>query len=205
MRFMYLIDLFRQCFVLLIMTPFYLFFTMIAASRIHSKVITATLSAEHLEVAIEGEAVERLAMRETLPVRLALCGFNLTEFELLLSSPGLTSNGRIPVGATVTVTPGYASCGDASDGPLGAGDKGVLVKDDRDHKPYKVRATSGSKAGSEWWYQEDAICLAAVAASAPATTGGTLLSSDVVMSALPVTSHHLSLLLQLLRYLAIFQ
>ena len=102
------------------------------------------------------------------------------------SSPGLTSDGRIPVGATVTVTPGYASCGDASDGPLSPGDKGVLVKDDRDHKPYKVRATSGSKAGSEWWYQEDAICLADNSAngvdSAAVSAGTVKISLFVIQS-----------------------
>ena len=79
-------------------------------------------------------------------------------------TPALTADGRIPVGATVILTPDYASHGDARDGPLMPGDTGTLVKDDRDHKPYKVRATSGEKVGREWWYDAGAICLAAAAA-----------------------------------------
>ena len=54
---------------------------------------------------------------------------------------------RIPVGATVTLTTGFAACSDAKDGPLGVGDTGVLIKDDADKKPYRVRAETGANAG----------------------------------------------------------
>ena len=85
------------------------------------------------------------------------------------------SSGRIAVGSTVVLTPGYATFGDASDGPLEPGDEGILVKDDEDHKPYKVKAKSGKKVGNEWYYEAGAICVAltpataAAAAAAPAT------------------------------------
>jgi hypothetical protein len=37
------------------------------------------------------------------------------------------------------------------------GDVGVLEKDDHSSKPYKVKAETGAKVGSTWWYSEDAI------------------------------------------------
>lgn len=63
-------------------------FFLIAIRSMHNKEILVTLSSEHLEVAIEGQSSEKLRVTEALPVRLALSGFNGTEFELLPLSLG---------------------------------------------------------------------------------------------------------------------
>jgi spore coat protein U-like protein len=65
--------------------------------------------------------------------------------------------GRITVGERVMLSPGYDAMGDAKGGPLTPGDVGVLVKDDGSMKPFQVRADTGPKAGTNWWYVEGAI------------------------------------------------
>ena len=44
----------------------------------------------------------------------------------------------IVVGSLVTVTDGYNSYGDASDGPLSPGIFGTVIQTDSSDKPYKV-------------------------------------------------------------------
>lgn len=53
----------------------------------HDKVVTVVLSATHLQVWIDGQSVEKQAMTEAFPVRLALSGFSDSKFELLPLEP----------------------------------------------------------------------------------------------------------------------
>jgi hypothetical protein len=52
----------------------------------------------------------------------------------------------------VSLSSDFASYLDASSGCLKPGDVGVIVKDDNDHKPFKVNFQ-----GSDWFYAEKAL------------------------------------------------
>jgi hypothetical protein len=70
---------------------------------------------------------------------------------------------RLSIGDRVKLSSEYNLCGDATDGPLSVQDTGILVKDDRSSKPFQVRAETGLKAGTFWWYEERALSRAATA------------------------------------------
>ena len=73
--------------------------------------------------------------------------------------PGSTSSSSsssFQVGSYVTVSDGYKGVDDAAGGPLSEGLFGIIVQDDQDHKPYKVREL---KSGNCYWYKPAALKL----------------------------------------------
>lgn len=80
---------------------------------------------------------------------------------------GAALTGRLQVGELVTVSPSYASCSDASNGPLSPGQSGKLVEDDDSSKPFKVEY-----AGKSWWYTEEALQRPPAAAGGGGGGGG---------------------------------
>ena len=53
---------------------------------------------------------------------------------------------------------GYEGILDAGKGPLKAGDWGVVEEDDGDEeKAFKVKARTGEKSGTLWWYDAKAL------------------------------------------------
>ena len=67
------------------------------------------------------------------------------------------TSGPIVKGSIVSLADGFASHSDASDGPLQPGDRGEVVATDSSGKPLKVKALTGSKVGSAWWYNTAAL------------------------------------------------
>jgi hypothetical protein len=68
---------------------------------------------------------------------------------------------RPVVGDSVCLTAGFASCGDASDGPLTVGGPhGELLEDDGSDKPFRVKAADGR---NWWWVCTVRVCWAKVA------------------------------------------
>ena len=64
--------------------------------------------------------------------------------------------GAITVGSRVSLSTRFRECSDASQGPLSPGDIGTVIEDDKQSKPFQVRAENGE----EWWYTRDALVLA---------------------------------------------
>jgi len=62
------------------------------------------------------------------------------------------SSGRLRVGERVMLTEAYRSFGDAENGPLKPGDTTILIQDDEDSKPYKIRFKDQT-----WYYREGAL------------------------------------------------
>eukprot|EP00002_Diphylleia_rotans_P026181 TRINITY_DN5209_c0_g1_i1.p1 TRINITY_DN5209_c0_g1~~TRINITY_DN5209_c0_g1_i1.p1 ORF type:complete len:1235 (-),score=181.18 TRINITY_DN5209_c0_g1_i1:275-3979(-) len=79
--------------------------------------------------------------------------------------PSSTSTSSQPItqGSSVMLAPNYASCDDASGGPLRPGEVGIVIQDDRSSKPYQVRAPNGTT----WWYIASALVPADSTAAAP--------------------------------------
>ena len=58
----------------------------------------------------------------------------------------------------VSLASGYEGIFDAAKGPLKKCDWGIVEEDDGDEtKAFKVKAKSGEKAGSTWWYDAKAL------------------------------------------------
>jgi hypothetical protein len=75
---------------------------------------------------------------------------------------------RLKVGQTVVLADDFRNFGDAAAGCLQPGDEGVIVKDDLDSKPFKVRASNGCT----WFYAEAALRPASGSSSILASSPG---------------------------------
>lgn len=65
-----------------------------------------------------------------------------------------TTPSDITVGSYVTVIEGYASMGDASNGPLTVGKYGIVLEDDKSTMPFKVHEP---KSGQTFWYKAQVL------------------------------------------------